>query len=65
MFLWAFVVQYGVGAIIGQFPAPAPGRYASEAYQWALGIFLVVQLVALVWCLAHWRRITAAGAKPA
>lgn len=61
MFLWAFIVQYGAGAIIGLFPARAGGGYAPEAYQWAFGSALAVQLAALAWFLFNRRRIYHAG----
>lgn len=61
MFLWAFVVQYGAGAIIGLFPTRAGGGYAPEAYQWAFGSALAVQVVALAWFLMNRRRIREAG----
>ncbi|MFM9940602.1 MAG: MFS transporter [Hyphomicrobiaceae bacterium] len=61
MFLWAFVVQYGAGGIIGLFPTRADGGYVPEAYQAAFGGALVVQLLALLWYLANRRRIKAVG----
>ena len=48
VFLVAFATQYGVGLIIGLFPATAEG-YSPEAYRWAFGIFLILQLAALAW----------------
>lgn len=60
LFLWAFVVQYGVGAIIAWFPASPAGGYAPEAYRAAIAAFLAVQLVALVWLAANRRRLAAA-----
>ena len=60
MFLWAFLVQYGVGAIIGLFPPQDGGRYAPGAYQAAIGLFLAVQLLALIWYLANGKRLRAA-----
>jgi len=61
MFLWAFVVQYGVGGIIGLFPPRAGGGYQPEAYQWAFGVFLAVQFAALAWYFVNRRRIREAG----
>jgi predicted MFS family arabinose efflux permease len=60
MFLWAFLVQYGAGAIIGWFPVPEPGRYAPVAYQVAIGTFLSCQVLALLWFFANRRRLAAA-----
>jgi hypothetical protein len=60
MFLWAFLAQYGIGIIIGLFPATPAGGYSPQAYQVAFGSFLVVQLLSLVWYLVNLRRIRAA-----
>lgn len=51
MFVAAFAAQYAVGLIIGLFPATATG-YSPEGYSWAIGSFLVLQILALVWYLA-------------
>lgn len=50
MFVAAFLVQYGVGLMIGRFPAVATG-YPPEAYGWAMGICLALQIIALIWYL--------------
>ena len=52
VFLVAFATQYGVGLIIGLFPATATG-YEPSAYRWAFGIFLILQLAALAWYCAR------------
>jgi predicted MFS family arabinose efflux permease len=59
MFAWAFLAQYGIGAVIGMFPAAGAGRFSPESYQAAFGLFLAIQLLTLVWYLANWRRIRA------
>jgi predicted MFS family arabinose efflux permease len=51
MFVVAFAAQYLVGFIIGLFPASATG-YSPEGYSWALGVFLIAQVLALLWYLA-------------
>lgn len=60
MFLWAFIAQYGIGAVIGLFPASAAGGYAPESYQVAFGLVLAVQFVCLIWFIANRRLIAAA-----
>ena len=50
MFVAAFASQYAVGLIIGLFPQSASG-YDPAAYSWAIGAFLVLQLLAYVWYL--------------
>jgi predicted MFS family arabinose efflux permease len=51
MFVVAFAAQYLVGLIIGLFPATGTG-YSPDGYSWALGLFLVAQVLALLWYLA-------------
>ena len=50
MFVAAFAAQGVIGMIIGLF-APTATGYAPEAYSWAFGIFLVLQILALGWYL--------------
>jgi predicted MFS family arabinose efflux permease len=45
----AFAVQYGIGAIIDLFPAGAGNHYPLEAYQAAIGTFLVLQGLTFLW----------------
>jgi MFS family permease len=47
-FGWAFLIQYGIGLIIGRW-APVDGHYPTVAYQSAFGLSLALQAVALVW----------------
>jgi MFS family permease len=47
-FGWAFVVQYGIGLIVGQW-APQDGHYPVAAYHSAFGLALALQVGALVW----------------
>jgi predicted MFS family arabinose efflux permease len=50
MFVCAFLSQYAVGLVIGLFPVTESG-YDPRGYSWALGMFLVLQILALVWYL--------------
>ena len=50
MFVAAFAAQGVIGLIIGWF-APTATGYAPEAYSWAFGFFLVLQMLALSWYL--------------
>jgi MFS family permease len=59
LFLVAFAVQYAIGAIIDLFPPTAGGGYSPEGYRWAFGLFLALQLLALVWYLAGRRSLRA------
>ena len=47
-FGWAFIVQYGIGLVVGQWPSQ-DGHYPVAAYQAAFGLSLVLQAAALVW----------------
>lgn len=53
MFVAAFAAQGVIGMIIGLF-APTATGYAPEAYSWAFGFFLALQVLALGWYL--WAR---------
>ena len=48
MFVAAFLIQYGVGLVIGRFPVTATG-YSPDAYLWAMGLCLGLQCMAFVW----------------
>ena len=50
MFVAAFIAQGVIGMIIGLF-APMSTGYAPDAYSWAFGTFLVLELLALGWYL--------------
>jgi hypothetical protein len=51
LFLTAFGAQYAIGAIIDLFPTTATGGYDPRGYQAGFGLFLVAQLLALIWFL--------------
>lgn len=54
-FGWAFMVQYGIGLVVGQWPSQ-DGHYPLAAYQAALGLSLALQTAALVWFATPWIR---------
>jgi MFS family permease len=54
-FGWAFVVQYGIGLVIGQWPSQ-DGHYPIVAYQTAFSLSLLLQLAALLWFAIPWFR---------
>jgi MFS family permease len=54
-FGWAFVVQYGIGLVLGQW-APQEGHYPVDAYRVAFGLSLALQAVALGWFAIPWFR---------
>ena len=50
-FTTAFAVQYLIGAIIDLWPPSQDGGYPAQAYQVSLGLFLGLQVLALIWYL--------------
>ena len=62
MFLCAFAAQYGVGAIIDQYPRTPAGGYPPEAYRAAFYSLLVLQAAALVWYQSNRRKLRNAEA---
>lgn len=52
-FGWAFIVQYGTGLILEQWPLEA-GHYPLIAYQTAFSANALLQFVALAWFAAPW-----------
>ena len=48
VFLSAFILQCGVGAIIEMWPSVGEG-YAPESYQVAIGILVLIQILGLAW----------------
>ena len=59
VFVGAFAAQWGLGAIIGIWPAEA-SHYPLAAYRTALGAALVLQVAAFGWFLAGRHRLTRA-----
>lgn len=52
VFLGGFIVQWGMGAVIGLWPAEV-GHYAPEGYRAAFGLMLAIQLAVFLWVLAY------------
>jgi predicted MFS family arabinose efflux permease len=48
MFVTAFIAQYAVGFVLSQFPSTSKG-YAPEGYALSLGVFLALQVLAILW----------------
>lgn len=56
VFMMAFVIQFVIGWVIDLFPPPAEGGYGREAYATSFGIFLAIQVLALLLYLSVRRR---------
>jgi hypothetical protein len=54
-FGWAFMTQYGIGLVVGQWPSQER-HYPVVAYQAALGLCLALQAAALAWFAMPWIR---------
>jgi hypothetical protein len=54
-FGWAFVVQDGVGLVVGRW-SPQDGHYPLAAYQVAFGLSAALKIAALVWFAVPWMR---------
>lgn len=55
----AFLAQSAIGAIIDTFPRLPSGGFEARAYQTGFGVFLAIELVALLWYLGRHRALTA------
>ncbi len=64
-FITAFLVQSIIGAIIDLWPVTETGGYPPQAYQAGFGLFLGLQVLALIWYLLRPpdQRMTAATAE--
>lgn len=51
VFAAAFAFQWGMGAIVGLWPASPDGQYPAAAYQAAFSVALVAQLVGWLWLM--------------
>lgn len=54
-FGWAFVIQYGIGLIVGCWSNQG-GQDPAVAYQTAFGLSIVSQAIALIWFALPWLR---------
>ncbi len=51
VFVAAFLTQWSIGGVINLWPTGPAGHYAPEAYQWAFGLLLALQVLAFLWFL--------------
>ena len=49
VFIAAFVMQWGLGVVVGLWPRTATGGYAPEGYSAGLGLLVALQIAALGW----------------
>ena len=59
LFMAAFALQWGIGAIMETFPRDPSGGHVGSAHTTALGVTLALQVVAFAWMV--WPRRAAEG----
>ncbi|QCF25254.1 MFS transporter [Hydrocarboniclastica marina] len=55
VFVFAFAMQWAIGAVLGAWEDPLTRRYAPQGYQLAFGAITVLQVVALAWFFTVFR----------
>lgn len=55
LFVTAFFMQWGIGAVIDFWPVTSNGKYSPEGYQAAFAIILGIQVLALAWFFLYRR----------
>jgi predicted MFS family arabinose efflux permease len=56
LFGTAWALQWGIGVVLDQFRGPSDGAVDPAGYQWAFGLVLVLEIVAVLWYLRPKRR---------
>jgi len=60
VFFAAFAAQWGIGAIIGLWPASTTGGYAADGYRASFLLIILLQVLAAAWFLV-WRKTARTG----
>ena len=56
VFVSAFLIQWGIGVVLGYWEDPRTHEYAPTGYAVAFGMAAAIQAVALVWFVVAWAR---------
>jgi len=64
MFGLGFLLQWGIGLVVNQFPTTETGRYAAQGYETAFTIMAVIQVVIIVWTFIALKRALPSKMKP-
>ena len=64
MFGLGFLLQWGIGLVVNQFPAAEAGRYAAQGYETAFAIMAAVQAAIIVWTFVALRKALPFKIKP-
>ncbi|MEM7777244.1 MAG: MFS transporter [Pseudomonadota bacterium] len=59
LFAAAFAIQYAIGLIIDLFPQTPSGGFPKQAYQYAFGTFLALQVLTILWYAVNLGQIRA------
>jgi MFS family permease len=57
MFGTGFLLQWGIGVVVNQFPSAIVGRYLPQGYETAFAIIAAMQVVIAVWTFIALRRV--------
>ncbi len=61
MFGTGFLLQWGIGVVVNQYPAAAAGRYLPQGYEHAFSVLALAQLAIVAWTFFALRRYVFAG----
>lgn len=64
MFGLGFLLQWGIGLVVNQFPAAETGRYAAQGYETAFAIMAAIQMAIIVWTFISLRKALPFKIKP-
>ena len=49
VFIFAFIMQWGIGIVIDQFVSDRPGQYEPSGFQVAFSLLIAIQLITMAW----------------
>lgn len=58
VFVFAFIMQWGIGIIINQFVSDRVGQYKPEGFQVAFGVLIAIQFFTMIWFYFSQKRNT-------
>jgi predicted MFS family arabinose efflux permease len=64
MFGTGFLLQWGIGIVVNQYPAAALGRYLPQGYEHAFGLLALAQVFIVCWTIFALRRFVTAKGDP-
>ncbi len=64
MFGLGFLMQWGIGLVVNQYPTGETGRYAAQGYETAFLLMAIIQAVIIAWTFAALRKALPFKIKP-